>query len=41
MTSNLGAEYIIKLENDEKNVKNFIHNIDDSTLYRLLSETPY
>ena len=29
------------LENDEKKVKSIIDNIDDSTLYRLLSETPY
>jgi len=29
------------LENDEKNIKDIIGNIDDSTLYRLLSETSY
>ena len=29
------------LEKDEKNIKDIIGNIDDSTLYRLLSETPY
>jgi Cft2 family RNA processing exonuclease len=29
------------LESDEKKVKSIIDNIDDSTLYRLLSETPY
>ena len=32
---------ISELENDEKKVKSIIDNIDDSTLYRLLSETPY
>jgi len=29
------------LEKDEKNIKDVISSIDDSTLYRLLSETPY
>ena len=32
---------ISELENDEKDVKKLIGSIDDSTLYRLLSETPY
>lgn len=34
-------EKLKDLENDEKKVKSIIDNIDDSTLYRLLSETPY
>lgn len=29
------------LEKDEKNIKDVIRSIDDSTLYRLLSETAY
>jgi hypothetical protein len=29
------------LEKDEKNIKDIISSIDDSTLYRLLSETVY
>jgi predicted PurR-regulated permease PerM len=32
---------IKQLENDEKNFKKFISTIDDSTLYRILSETTY
>ena len=32
---------ISELENDEKDIKKLIGSIDDSTLYRLLSETPY
>jgi len=32
---------ISELENDEKDVKKVIGSISDSTLYRLLSETPY
>ena len=32
---------IKQLENDDKNFKKFISTIDDSTLYRILSETPY
>lgn len=29
------------LENDEQDIKKIIGSIDDSTLYKLLSETPY
>jgi predicted PurR-regulated permease PerM len=32
---------IKQLENDDKNFKKFISTIDDSTLYRILSETNY
>jgi DNA-binding Xre family transcriptional regulator len=32
---------ISELENDEKDVKKVIGSISDSTLYKLLSETPY
>jgi hypothetical protein len=32
---------ITELENDEKDVKKVIGSISDSTLYKLLSETPY
>jgi hypothetical protein len=32
---------IKQLENDDKNFKKFISTIDDSTLYRILSETAY
>jgi hypothetical protein len=32
---------ISELENDEKDVKKLIGSISDSTLYKLLSETPY
>jgi mannitol-specific phosphotransferase system IIBC component len=32
---------IYELEQDEKDVKKIIGSIDDSTLYRILSETPY
>ena len=32
---------ISELENDEKDIKKVIGNISDSTLYKLLSETPY
>jgi hypothetical protein len=32
---------IKQLENDEKNFRNYISTIDDSTLYRILSETTY
>jgi len=32
---------ISELENDENNIKKVIGNIDDSTLYKLLSEVPY
>jgi predicted PurR-regulated permease PerM len=32
---------IKQLENDDKNFKKFISTIDDSTLYRILSETTY
>jgi hypothetical protein len=32
---------IYELEQDEKEVKKIIGNIDDSTLYRILSETTY
>lgn len=32
---------IKQLENDEKNFKKFISTIDDSTFYRILSETTY
>lgn len=32
---------IYELENDEKDIKKIIGNIDDSTLYRILSETSY
>ena len=32
---------ISELENDEKDIKKLIGSIDDSTLYKLLSETPY
>lgn len=32
---------ITELENDEKNIKKVIGSIDDSTLYKLLSEIPY
>lgn len=35
------SKKINELENDEKNVKNFINSIDDSTLYKLLSEINY
>jgi hypothetical protein len=32
---------IKQLENEDKNFKKFISTIDDSTLYRILSETTY
>lgn len=32
---------IKQLENEDKKFKNFISTIDDSTLYRILSETTY
>jgi chromosome segregation ATPase len=32
---------ITELENDEKDIKKVIGSIDDSTLYKLLSEVPY
>lgn len=32
---------IKQLENEDKKFKNFISTIDDSTLYRILSETNY
>jgi chromosome segregation ATPase len=35
------SKKISELENDEKNIKKIIGSIDDSTLYKLLSETPY
>jgi hypothetical protein len=34
-------EKIKQLENEDKKFKNYISTIDDSTLYRILSETTY